>query len=262
MTRTADNIQIVGFGRRTLRRDPAPARRSFTVALVGADGAGKSAVARELEKMLQLPARSVYMGANPEAATHLLPTTRVMRAVRRWRGTARTGDFPGEVDSRPRSRMRAALESAHTAAWLTNRVVEEWYRQLVVWRHLAAGRIVILDRHYYADYHASDVAAGAARPVGRRVHGFLLARFYPKPDLVIFLDAPPAVLLARKGEGTIEYLEERRADYLALQGSLRRFVVVDATQPLEVVSRRVTEVVVGFARTGGTTLPQASSAGR
>jgi hypothetical protein len=202
------------------------------------------------------------MGANPEAATHLLPTTRVMRAIRRRRGTARTGDFPSDAGSQPRSRVRAALGSIHTAAWLANRITEEWYRQLVVWRHLAAGRIVILDRHYYADYHASDVAAGAARPAGRRVHGFLLARVYPKPDLVIFLDAPPAVLLARKGEGTIEYLEQRRADYLALQDSLPHFVVVDAAQTLEVVSQRVADIVVGFARTGGTTIPQASSAGR
>jgi hypothetical protein len=185
-----------------------------------------------------------------------------MRAIRRRRGTARAGDFPTEVVSRPRSGVRAALASLHTAAWLTNRITEEWYRQLVVWRHLAAGRIVILDRHYYADYHASDVAPGAARTAGRRVHGFLLAHVYPKPDLVIFLDAPPAVLLARKGEGTIEYLAQRRADYLALQGSVRHFVVVDAAHPLDVVSQRVAEVVVGFARTGETTTPQASSVAR
>src|SRR3712207_8707740 len=49
-----------------------------------------------------------------------------------------------------------------------------------------------------------------------RSHGFVLAHVYPKPDLVVYLDAPPEVMLARKGEGSVEALARRRGEYLAL----------------------------------------------
>jgi hypothetical protein len=37
----------------------------------------------------------------------------------------------------------------------------------------------------------------------------MLEHFYPKPNLVIYLDAPAEMLFARKKEGTIELLEQR-----------------------------------------------------
>ncbi len=49
------------------------------------------------------------------------------------------------------------------------------------------------------------------------------------------------MLLARKGEGSAELLEQRRSDYLALGDVTPDFAVVDATMPLEdVVARLVT----------------------
>ena len=49
----------------------------------------------------------------------------------------------------------------------------------------------------------------------RRIHGYNLRRLYPRPDLVILLDAPAEVFFARKGEGTLESIESRRQEYLA-----------------------------------------------
>ena len=79
-------------------------------------------------------------------------------------------------------------------------MAEEWYRQGLSVAYRRRGSIVVFDRHFVADYHAADVAA-PARTTSRRVHGFLLSRLYPKPDLVIFLDAPPPTdtLAAVKG---------------------------------------------------------------
>ena len=47
-----------------------------TVALIGADGAGKTSVARALERSRDLPIKYLYMGINTEASNHMLPTTR------------------------------------------------------------------------------------------------------------------------------------------------------------------------------------------
>ncbi len=69
---------------------------------------------------------------------------------------------------------------------------------------------------------------------------------------MIYLDAPAEVLFARKGEGTIEALERRRQEYMSLQGVVKHFALVDATQPQEVVAREVTNLIRDFynQRTG------------
>jgi thymidylate kinase len=109
------------------------------------------------------------------------------------------------------------------------------------------GEVVVFDRHYLADYHAYDVV-GEGRSASRRIHGFLLAHAYPKPDLVVYLDAPAEVLLARKGEGTIAALERRRGDYLALADVAPDFVVVDAEQPTGAVVQRVASEVLARSK--------------
>jgi thymidylate kinase len=60
------------------------------------------------------------------------------------------------------------------------------------------------------------------------------------------------VLFARKGEGTIEMLERRRQEYMALRNVVKHFAVVDATQPEEEVARDVTNLIWEFynARAG------------
>jgi thymidylate kinase len=71
----------------------------------------------------------------------------------------------------------------------------------------------------------------------------VLRHLYPRPDVVVMLDAPAEVLLARKGEGTVDDLERRRRDYLALQSQIERFVIVDATADVDQVYRDVAAVI-------------------
>ena len=52
-----------------------------TVAIIGADGAGKSTVAKALEGSMPLPTKYIYMGANIESANIALPTSRLIQAV-------------------------------------------------------------------------------------------------------------------------------------------------------------------------------------
>ena len=115
--------------------------------------------------------------------------------------------------------------------------------QAVIWSEEARGRIVIVDRHYLSDFYGTDVL-GSRRTLGQRLHAFNLTRLYPKPDLMVFLDAPPEVVFARKGEGTIDSLARRREEYLGLRGVVPRFVVVDADRPINDVQREVTDLVL------------------
>jgi hypothetical protein len=166
------------------------------------------------------------MGINVDASNHMLPTTRLIHAIKRARGAKPdTGGPPDSrrIKPRPKGAARRAIAGVRSSLGLANRMSEEWFRQGLAWYYQRRGNIVVFDRHFFSDYYAYDIARGnVARPLSNRIHGFMLEHVYPKPDLVIYLDAPAEVLFARKGEGTIEALERRRhelrADGTAPQG--------------------------------------------
>ncbi len=227
----------------------------FTVALIGADGAGKTTVGRRLAEMPSLPIKYIYMGVSTQSSNVMLPTTRLVTMVKRLLG--KETDMGGPPDPRclkpvPKNPLKRSLMELKSGLKLSNRLAEEWFRQVWVWYYQHQGYIVLFDRHFFTDYYAHDIANDArTRLLTNRLHGFILSRLYPKPDLVIFLDAPPEVLLARKGEGTLELLESRRQEYLRLRDIVKNFVTVDAGQPQEEVLYQVTKAIGDFYQTRG-----------
>ena len=223
----------------------------ITVALIGPDGAGKTTISQRLDGRLSRRVRHIYMGINPEASNHLLPTTRALRAIRRRLGNAPDAGGPREHsagETTPRSPLRRLLKGARAWARMGNRMAEEWYRAAIAAAFCRQGCVVVFDRHFYSDYHAYDIA-GTNVSAPNRLHGLMLQHWYPKPDLVVYLDAPAEVLFARKGEGSLELLERRRQDYLALRDQVPNFAVVDAAQPLDAATDDVVRVIDGFLAT-------------
>jgi thymidylate kinase len=232
--------------------------KAFTVALIGPDGAGKTTLARRLEQELPMPACYLYMGVSADSSDRMLPTTRLVHALKRRRGAPPdTGGPPDPAaveKPKPNGALKRAKRAARSSLRLANQLAEESYRHLLAWRELRRGAIVLFDRHYFSDYYAYDIANSAARrPLARRVHGWALQRVYPRPDLVVYLDAPAEVLLARKGEGTLEALERRRGDYLELARVTPDFVVVDASGPLDDVVGELVALISAFSVRGAAT---------
>ena len=221
-----------------------------TVAIIGPDGAGKSTITRRLERELPIPTKYVYMGVNLEASHYMLPTTRLIVELKRWRGGR--PDMAGPADparAKPRSTnlLKCVAGDLKSSMRLANLMAEEWFRQILTWYYQRRGYVVLFDRHFFSEYYASEIAVnGAGRPLANRIHGAMLKHLYPRPDFIICLDAPAEVLFARKGEGTIELLARRRQEYLQLRHVVARFATVDATLPEDEVTRRVAELVVGF----------------
>jgi len=177
----------------------------------------------------------------------MLPTTRLYHAWKRVSNPDHDDRGPPDPDrqfKRPRSLPKRIIKSLRHSVHYLILFSEEWYRQLLSWWLLRRGQILLYDRHFFIDYYAYDISR--PRSFWQRVHGTMLTRWYPRPQLVIFLDAPAEVLFARKGEGTLELLERRRQDYLALREVLPDFTIVDATLPLDQVIDKVAGVIESY----------------
>jgi thymidylate kinase len=211
-----------------------------TVAIIGPDGSGKSTLINSLEQGLSQKPRRIYMGINPSAITHTLPTTRLIWFIKRLLNiplidyeSVRKADE--KKPQGPKKLHKRVLGDLKSTLFVINRVSEQWYRQFVGWYYQWRGELVLFDRHFYLDYMALKLARPNERKklLAWRIHDFLLEHVYPKPYLTLYLDAPADVLFARKQEISMERLEEMRQVYLQLGDYVPRFTVLDATMPAE-----------------------------
>jgi thymidylate kinase len=197
--------------------------RSLSVALLAPDGGGKTTLATQLTKTFYLPSRYIYMGTNVEASTVGLPTTRWIAAHA----------------ARPAGGRRSPAWLAARGLRFVNNVFEQWYRYGTSYYHLIRGRLVLFDRYVYD----SPSNTRGKRSLKSRARRWLLNAAAPKPDLVVYLDAPGEVLYARKGEHSPDILEKQRQHYLGLQEHLPQMVVIDATTDADNVRRKVTSLI-------------------
>ncbi|TFG95958.1 MAG: hypothetical protein E4H11_04180 [Myxococcales bacterium] len=219
------------------------------IAVIGGDGAGKTTVTRRLLDSGRLPLRYLYMGINVASSNVALPTSRLLQRLRHGRAQPTTTHTHAPGRPKPRG-MKGALRAG---ARLLYRLSEEWYRQALCWRYELRGEIVLCDRHFLYDFYEPAERLDA-KGLADRLHLWILRNVYPRPDLVLFLDAPAEVLMARKGEATIEFLEGRRNAVLEIGAGDPRFVRIDATQPLDAVGAEVEARIDALLAERGKTL--------
>ena len=221
--------------------------RGALVVLVGADGAGKTTLARRLVATVAFPAAYVYMGDNPEACEEPLPTTRWLWWLRRRSALGRRhGDT-----WRALGRGRRLVSLLVDLAVLCVQMAEEAHQLARARRHLCSGRLVVADRYFPFDYHAhAHDALPGGRAILPRLHAAWLAHLFPHPDLSVCLDAGPEVLLARRGGEDASTVAKRRQEYLDLAVSMPGFVVVDATRCPAEVEAEVVELLSSLSPAG------------
>jgi hypothetical protein len=119
---------------------------------------------------------------------------------------------------------------------LARLLCRQWRRYLGARLHQASGRLVLFDRYTY------DALLPPRRRPGwsGRLRRWILGHACPAPALVVLLDAPAAVLHARKQEHGMEELERQRAAYLAVRSRVPGLAVIDASADAEQVRRQVT----------------------
>ena len=219
-----------------------------TVALIGPDGVGKTTLAEGLLADDSLQLKYLYMGMSIESSNVALPTSRLAHRVKvaqHRRSLRRSGQaVPSEINLHGvehRSDRRGRLGAI---ARLLRRVSEESYRQAVSWIYQRRGHVVLYDRHFLFDSLPMPAGRKQPRRLTDRIHIWFLYRLYPRPDLVILLDAPPEVLYARKQEVPMAYLQADREALAAKCEYAKKCVRVEASGPYDQVLAAVTEVIV------------------
>jgi thymidylate kinase len=206
--------------RRRVRQALYPA--GLQVVLLGSDGSGKSSV---IEALL----RTGVPGFRRLHYTHFRPE---------WGNPQNTRlnplPNPRPHGERPRSVLASTAKLLYYASdFLTGYLVDTRPR-------MVRSTLILFDR-YYNDLLVDPrrYRYGGALSVARWI-----GKLVPRPGLIILLDAPAAILRARKQELPVQEIERQREAYLTLTRSLSYGRVVDAAKPLDRVVADVEQVIV------------------
>jgi thymidylate kinase len=223
----------------------------LTVALVGGDGAGKTTIAKSLEKSSLMPIKYLYMGPSVMSDNLALPTSLLARLIK-IRFLKKASEESEKSSAAPVSSHDFHYKLADRsviwlAARLLNRLAEASYRHFLSLIYQWLGYVMIYDRYFLYDACPDEENSQVWKDVTfERLEYFFFYHFFPKPNLVIFLDAPAGVLYTRKKESSIQYLDRRRKLILELGKKMTNFVVVDAAQPFDKVLAEVKEYIARF----------------
>ena len=220
-----------------------------TVALIGPDGAGKTTVAKAILETCPLQIKYLYMGVSIESSNVALPTSRLLhkwRVYKHRKSLERSGkEIPERITLHGLEHRLVRVERGALGSFarLLNRISELSYRQLVSWFYQLRGNIVLYDRHFLFDLTTVPTDTDKYR-ITDRVHCWFLQKLYPRPGLVIFLDAPADVMYARKQEVPIDYLQKEQKKLAQKNCYAQKKMSVDATKPLEEVVEIVNEIIL------------------
>ena len=223
----------------------------FTIALIGGDGAGKTTIANSVIQFSGLPMKYLYMGLSTRSSNHALPTSRMVLFLKQQIYKKNGKRSASTLSEEMSANQLEYGEETHGWVWNTarflNRLAEAWYRQLISLNYQLRGYAVIYDRHFFFDSAPGVVnSKNQSLLLLDRLYFWFMSHLYPRPDLTIFLDAQPELLFSRKGEATLEYLEQQREVFLEQGEKLTHFFRVDASQPLEKVRNEVIQHVLDF----------------
>ena len=224
-----------------------------TIALIGADGSGKTTIADMLLESPPVRMKYLYMGLNIESSNYALPTSRLIYYLKLLKYKKKNKDLKDvklknmslhELDDNRSVDKRNKLGAV---ARLLNRLAESWYRQLISWVFQLRGFVVLYDRHYIFDSSTNQTNDELNKQrFTTKIHRWMINNVYSKPDLVIFLYAPAEVLFERKGEADIEYLEGRTQSFMKVGKKFKNFITVDATQDVNKVFEDTKSEIVNF----------------
>lgn len=213
-----------------------------TIALIGADGSGKTTIAKMLLDSPPVKMKYLYMGLNTESSNYALFTSRLIYYLKLLKYKKKNKNLK---DVKLKNLSLHKIEENRTVdkrgklgafLRLANRMAEAWYRQIISWIFQLSGFTVLYDRHYIFDTSTNQSFEELQKQrITTKIHRWMINNLLSKPELVFLLHAPPEVLFERKGEADLEYLDARTESFMKVGRSFKNFIIVDATQPIDKV---------------------------
>lgn len=193
----------------------------LSIAFLGPDGSGKSAVIAEVSQQLAPAFRQVEY--------------RHLRPGRLGKQTGHTIVTDPHAQP-PRGMLGSLAKLLHF--W------GRYWNGTLFWLYPARVRstLVLFDR-YFQDLQADPKRY---RYSASLAPARILGHWLPQPDMVFILDAPPEALQARKQEVPFAESARQRGAYLKLACEFRQASVVDAAQPLEQVVATILGHIIVF----------------
>jgi thymidylate kinase len=225
--------RATGIGRRAVAR-PAPRKRlaagGAMIAIVGADGAGKSTAVEGLAAWLgrSFAVTRVHLGRPPRSRT-----TRLLRI-------ALLAPFvPARLlRGRPASDADASWARSRQRAILAVALARDRYLVFVGARRIATnGGLVICDRFPVPQLQLMDAPRVERLLPGAGMLARLERRYYRamRADLLIVLRVDPEIAVARKPDEPADFVRTRWREIWDVDWSAVPAQVIDASQPADVV---------------------------
>jgi len=193
-------------------------KRGMFICIEGIDASGKTTQARRLVRNLRLKGIDVIYTTEPSSG-------RVGRLIRRY-----------VLDRK--SRVPIAVEALLFAADRVEHV------ETKIKPALKKGKVMVCDRYIYSTL-AYQGAAGLDLKWIEEINRFAL-----KPDLALFLDVPPEVVVKRlkPKRSVMETLRNQQRVRKVYMGMVRdgRMVVVDGNKPVGNVTDEIFRIVLDF----------------
>lgn len=190
------------------------------IVFLGCDGSGKSTVISSVsERLKQADQRVLLAHWRPRPIQKKMSTEALVNAE----------DPHGK-------RAYGPLASFAKLCWIWLNWWAGWFGGM---RRAARQGFLIFDR-FHEDMQVDPCRYRYGGPLWMcRVSCWLM----PRPEMIIYLDAPVEVLLSRKQEVGADSLERAREGYLKLCEKHSRYYVVDASRPVEEVVDVVFRIV-------------------
>lgn len=212
--------------------------------IIGIDGAGKTTLAKSLEKDLSLNDPNIQYRYCQYFAKLLLP----VKLLAKYTVMRKTNEFKDyhnyNLTKKTTSSRFPILANLYAFVWLIDYLFQVLFKITIP---IFCGKKLIIDRYIY------DIALNLSLTTNNTVNYAhrLINLFFkaaPKPDLTIFIDLPEEVAFARKNDiQGLEYLRERRAGYSSMK-NIYDFTVLNGDTTQKDLLVKTKEIIASYEK--------------
>ena len=213
--------------------------RGYLIVFTGIDGSGKTTQAKLLVKNLKnegLNVSYVYSRWKQLSLRHL---------IRIWKSniTKSLSESGAKKDNNiiKRKKQKLLNNPIFRWLWLISFFIDYGLQIFIKIRiKLFRNRLIVSDRIFYDSIIDQAVNLGERKNLLLDcLDSFWMKVFFPKPDIVIYIDCPEDIAFSRKNDTPdIEYLTERRRLYIKLADKYG-WIKIDGTLPLDEVAVKI-----------------------